>query len=136
MNGDGKPDIVISNQTLNTVSVFLNETAPGATAPTLGTRMDFATGLSPASVVTADINGDGKPDLIVPNFGGNTVSVFLNTTAAGQATVSFAPRLDFVVGAGPTAVAIGDFNGDGVPDLAVANNGSSTVSVLLGHVSR
>src|SRR5438128_1433983 len=47
-------------------------------------------------------------------------------------TVSFVARRDFVVG-NPISVAVGDFNGDGVPDLAVANFGSNTVSVLLGN---
>src|SRR2546425_2933253 len=48
-------------------------------------------------------------------------------------TVSFIARVDYAVGANPASVAVGDFNGDGVPDLAVANYGANTVSVLLGN---
>src|SRR5437899_8699626 len=44
-----------------------------------------------------------------------------------------APAADFPVGASPSAVAVGDFNGDRKSDLAVANNGSDNVSVLLGN---
>src|SRR3989442_975233 len=48
-------------------------------------------------------------------------------------TVSFIARGDFAVGPNPRPVAVGDFNGDGRPDLAVANNYSNDVSVLLGN---
>ena len=47
-------------------------------------------------------------------------------------TVSFSPATDFAVGLRPWSVAIGDLNGDGIPDLAVANDSSNTVSILLG----
>ena len=75
-----------------------------------------------------DVNGDGKPDLAVANYGSNTVSVLLGNGAGG-----FGAKTDFATGTGPHSVAIGDLNGDGKPDLAVANDGSNTVSVLLGN---
>jgi FG-GAP repeat protein len=53
-------------------------------------------------------------------------------TAWAQAPVSFVSRSDYGVGISPSSVAAGDFNGDGVLDLAVANSGSASVSVLLG----
>ena len=49
------------------------------------------------------------------------MSVLLNTTAPGAATPSFAAKQDFTTGSGPFSVALGDLNGDGKPDLAVAN---------------
>ena len=52
-------------------------------------------------------------------------------SALAASTISFAPQATYVVGNSPIRVAIGDFNGDGHPDLAVANRGSGTVSVLL-----
>src|SRR5205814_1259652 len=60
----------------------------------------------------------------------DTVSVLLNMTVPGAATPSFAAAQTFATGALPLSVAIGDLNGDGRPDLAVANLSSSTVSVL------
>ena len=135
LNGDGKPDLVVANADANTVSVLLNTTAPGATTPTFAAQQTFATGRSPYSVTAADLNGDGKPDLIVANLAvGNTVSVLLNTTAPGAATIvpDFAAQQTFATRlGGPVSVAVGDLNGDGKPDLVVANYGTNTVSVLL-----
>jgi hypothetical protein len=53
-------------------------------------------------------------------------------TAPASACTVFSPATNFTVGSVPFSVAIGDFNGDGISDLAVANNGSTTVSILLG----
>ncbi|GAA0706628.1 hypothetical protein GCM10009105_04820 [Dokdonella soli] len=131
LNGDGKPDLIVANRDSNTVSVLLNTTAPGAATPSFATQQTFATGIGPVSVTAADVNGDGKPDLIVANRLSNTVSVLLNTTAPGAATSSFAAQQAFATGTYPTSVTAADVNGDGKPDLIVANRDSNTVSVLL-----
>jgi hypothetical protein len=131
LNGDGKLDLVIANFNSNTVSVLLNTTTPGAATPTFAAKQDFATGAGPFSVAMGDLNGDGKLDLVIANEGANTVSVLLNTTAPGAATPSFAAKQDFATGAIPESVAVGDLNGDGKLDLAVANASDNTVSVLL-----
>ena len=131
VNGDGNPDLIVANQNSNTVSVLLNTTAPGATTPSFAAQQTFATGSRPSSVTAADVNGDGKPDLIVANIGGNTVSVLLNTTVRGAATPRFAAQQTFATGNSPDSVTAADVNGDGKPDLIVANNGDNTVSVLL-----
>jgi hypothetical protein len=63
------------------------------------------------------------------------VPTALAGTAMAQAQVSFGPAANVATGDGPASVAVGDFNGDGNPDLAVANQLSSTVSVLLGSAA-
>ena len=131
LNGDGKPDLIVANYGANTVSVLLNTTPPGAATPSFAAAQNFATGRSPQSVAIADLNGDGRPDLVTANYGAGTVSVLLNTTAPGATTPSFATAQNFATGLAPVAVAIADLNGDGKPDLIVANRDSSTVSVLL-----
>ena len=64
-----------------------------------------------------------------------TLATLLPVAVAFAQAVSFSPAANFAVGASPISVAIGDLNGDGNPDLAVANHGSTTVSILLGDGS-
>src|SRR5207249_2462038 len=77
-----------------------------------------------------DFNGDGKQDLAVGNQTSNNVSILL-----GDGAGSFSAATNFSTGAGtqPASVAVGDFNGDGKQDLAVANFFPNTVSILLGN---
>ena len=70
-------------------------------------------------------------DIAVANYESNTVSAFLNTTVPGATTPSFSTKSDFATGERPISVFIGDLNGDGRPDIAVANYKSDTVSVFL-----
>ena len=79
--------------------------------------------------MVGDFNGDGKPDLAVANFVSGNVSVLL-----GRGDGTFQTAVNFGIGSGsqPQFVAVGDFNGDGKPDLAVANaSGGWDISVLL-----
>lgn len=131
INADGKPDLAVANYNSDSVSVLLNTTATGATTPTFSTKVDFTTGATPQSVAVGDFNGDGALDLAVANYASTSVSVLLSTTAMGAATPTFSTKVDFATGANPTSVAIGDANGDGKPDLAVANYTPDSVSVLL-----
>jgi len=132
LDGDGKADIAVANKTANTVSVLHNTSNVGNIATnSFEYKVDFKAGQGAISLATSDIDGDGKSDLVVANSIGNTVSVLRNTTINGSInTSSFAAPIDFITGANPYSVAIGDLDGDGKPDLTVANNLSNSVSVL------
>ncbi|MFT3769070.1 MAG: VCBS repeat-containing protein [Minicystis sp.] len=121
LNGDGKPELVVAGP--SGVIVLLND-GTGAFASSYGT----GSGMTNA-VGVADLNGDGKPDLAVANFLAPSVGVLLNN---GDGT--FAAQVDYPTAANnsPSTVAIADLNGDGKPDLAVANAVTPcSVSVLL-----
>ncbi len=103
-----------------------NPNAPPAFA--VSNAQTFQTGNDPFSVAVGDVNGDGKPDLVVANHGSNTVSVLL-----GNGNGSFPSQQTFATGLDPVSVAVADVNGDGKPDLIAANEFNNTVSVLLGN---
>ncbi|MEG3960449.1 FG-GAP-like repeat-containing protein, partial [Microcoleus sp. herbarium2] len=131
INGDGKPDLAVASFfSFENVSILLNTTATFATTPTFATEVTFPTGFNPKSVSISDINGDGKPDLAVANRGDDDVSILLNTTATGATTPSFATQVRFPIMVSPESISIGDFNGDGLPDLAVADNGYDVFILL------
>jgi hypothetical protein len=129
-NGDGHPDLAVTNPSTDTVTVDINSGTPGSIVPSFNTMATYAVGSGPTALAVGDFNSDGKPDLVVANANSGTVSVLMNTTPPGQASSSFANQVTFNVGPLPEAVAVGDFNGDGKPDIAVLNY-TGTVSVLL-----
>ncbi len=129
VDGDGKPDLVVSNFYSNTVSVFRNISVPDTiTADSFAPRVDFTTGANPVGVDVGDVDGDGKPDLAVINSNDNSISVFRNISTPGN--ISFAPRIDFVTGTYPNSIIAGDMDGDGKPDLVITNSNDNTISVF------
>src|SRR6185437_10017557 len=89
LDGDGKPDLAVTNNSDNTVSVFRNTASSGSiTAASFAAKVDFTTGTSPYSVEIGDMDGDGKPDLAAANLNDNTVSVFRNTASSGSITAA------------------------------------------------
>ncbi len=83
----------------------------------------------PYSFAVGDFNGDGKQDLAVPGSGSNTMTILLGD---GTGHFSAAAGSPVAVGNNPTSAAAGDFNDDGIMDLAVANANSNNVTVLKG----
>ncbi len=127
-NGDGIPDLAVVNSTASSkVSILL-----GSASGIFGSPVSYATGglnSAPLSVAVADVNGDGKPDLIVANSNTNNVSVLLGN---GDINGTFQSAVNYSAGTDPQYVVAGDFNRDGIVDIAVADWTTGKVSVLLG----
>ena len=135
-NGDGKADLAVTHNDTTIVSILLGNGAGSFGAATdfqVNTSTVAQPGPSPSQLTSADINGDGKADLVSANpynsiFPGlvetnNTISVLL-----GNGAGSFGTPTSYTLGARPQWVLSSDFNGDGKIDLAVAD---TDVSVLL-----
>lgn len=134
----GHADLAVADEGNDTASVFL-----GNGDGTFQTRADYATGNAPIFVATGDFNGDRITDLAIANSGaptaantGNSVTILLgqtnvNNTSAGNGQFMPGTERDFPAGNGPTSIAVGDFNIDGLDDLAVTDQGDNAVSILL-----
>jgi hypothetical protein len=123
-NGDGRVDIAAASYGNSNVVTYLRNAANTGFDPE-GTN---ATGATPRDLVSADFNRDGRPDLAISNLDGGSVTVLLrNATNTGFASEAAA----IPVGASPEGIDAADFNGDGLPDIAVAVLGTNTVNVLL-----
>jgi hypothetical protein len=100
-----------------------------------GVNGPFSVGTMPVAIAVADVNADGLADLIVANEGSNNISVLLGNRGGGFSPASgspFAVGVPDAYGYLPDAVAVGDFNGDGKPDLAIANKANRMVWLLFG----
>ena len=128
VNGDGKLDLLeVVYGTPNQLMVYLNQGGGLFSAPTLYSTGGTSSGWT--AVATADMNGDGKLDVVVTNSQSNNVAVFL-----GDGSGTFGAPALFTVNLTPLDVAVGDFNGDGKPDVATVGGGGyggNTYGVLL-----
>ena len=109
---------------LVTLLLLLAMVASAHAGPMFSGSQTFGTGTYPYSVAVADLNADGRPDLVTANFNANTVSVLM-----GNGDGTFKPHTDSSPVAGDadaTQVAIADLNADGLPDLVIANKDDST----------
>jgi hypothetical protein len=94
----------------------------------------LVTGLLPAQIVTADLNGDGSNDLVVRNAGKGTLSVYFNNDSVSGPTsgprIPFQPPVTLSVGPGVSDVTMADLSGDGRTDILVTNKLTGEVGVL------
>ena len=132
-DGDGRLDAVVAHQIncFNSGCIVGDSLSVwrGVGDGSFQTPQQFHVGFAPARVVTADLNNDGNLDLGVA--GGNG-GVFI-LLGAGDGTFRQLPDLTVVPGVDNTDLAVGEFNGDAIPDLAVAADGDFRTVVVLGN---
>lgn len=126
IDGDGSPDMAVADGFGNSLQLLFGR-ATGGFDP----RVTVAIGQAVIGVAIADLNLDGRLDLVALSSQ-NTVTVALQSTTVAR---QFATKSPFVVGAAPQAMAVADFNRDGIPDIAVANRGGGEFALFTGSLS-
>ncbi|MGI5863912.1 MAG: Ig-like domain-containing protein [Myxococcales bacterium] len=126
LDGDGALDLVVANELENTLSVLLGDGMGGFVPET----RPLANG-QPVSAAIGDFNGDSKPDLAAAAWDADAVQVILNSRPR-RCDEGFDTASNAEIGPAPQAVASGDFNGDGKPDIAVIDGTEVNLRVLLG----
>lgn len=128
LNDDGRPDIVVG---CDNSSGYTGNLLLGNGDGTFGAPEHLNLGSDPSAVAVADLNNDGKLDIVAANSvsGASTVSIVL-----GNGDGTFEPARSQAAGYSPTSLAVADLNGDGNWDLVLGDNsGPGEVSVLIGN---
>ena len=130
--GDGRTDLAVANAGADPASGLTAQSYVSILVNVGGTFTainDIPTGSSTVGLAAGDFNRDGRLDLAAANFGSNSVSLLLN---GGGGILYNDQDKDLPTGRNPAGIVCADFNEDGIPDLALANSGSDTISVFLG----
>lgn len=124
LDGDHKPDLVVTDIDADSVSVLLNTTSGDLS---FAAHQDLVTGMRPYAVAVGDLNRDGTRDIVVANQTDNSISVLLQNGGAWN------PKIDVPVLGSPEGVALGDLDGDDALDVIVTSSSGDRVSVLLAR---
>ena len=126
VDGDGKLDLMTPNACNETVSIIKNNSTPGIIS--FAAKIDYKVGEFPYAVALGNLDEDGRPDLVVVNMWGRSLSVLQNLTVGG--TISFGNKTDYVLGRDCRDIVITDLDGDGKNDMAVPSQINDHVSLF------
>jgi hypothetical protein len=128
ISGNGTEDIVVARTLPNVVGIYMQQ-SDGSRKLT----QSIPVGDRPIAILAEDFNDDGLIDLAVLNSGDGTVSIILQDPVNPGLFLSDPSPVH--VGLMPVAMVTGDFNHDGLPDLAVANFADNTLSILVNQAA-
>jgi gliding motility-associated-like protein len=129
LNNDGFPEIVACALQQANIFVLPNISSAGSIA--FGPSITLPVSGNLANLVVGDLNGDGLNDIATTQIVSNAVSVILNQTSEVGGSIAFGAANSFSVSSGAWGLDLGDLNGDGKLDLAVASTTSNSVTVLV-----
>ena len=127
-DNDGKADLAINTINFEGYISLLRNTSSGGTI-SFAPRIDLqSAGGSIEEIRTADVDGDGRKDIVIPNYSFSVLNIFRNTSSPGN--ISFAPKIDISTFTNPDDIEIGDLDGDGKLDIAVGHYLNPAVAIL------
>jgi len=137
VDNDGKTDLVIVNSYNQTINIYRNTAVSGTLnaasltlAATFNVTPDYLA-YNPQAVKLADLDGDGKLDIIVPYLDQGKVGIYKNNTTPGVISrTSFGNEIQLNVGSSVTWVSIADLDNNGKPEIITANHTAGTISIL------
>lgn len=132
LDGDGKQDVVVSNRGSSSIAIFRNISATGTlSAGSFAPAVNIPVQSTPMSVHIGDIEGDGKPELLIAHNEGDRISILRNLSSAGSLTSSsFAAPVLFNTGSVARYLAIGDLDADSKADVVVVNQASGELQLF------
>lgn len=130
MDSDGRPDIITSNYIAKGITVFRNTTTQAGNPSTFATGVHISAGTTDNlnGISTEDLNQDGRPEIMQTSVQSGNLLVYENQSVSGTInTSSFLAPISFYSGNTPIEVRSGDWNGNGINDVAVSNYSSGNV---------
>ena len=128
-DGDGLTDLAVANNGDITLGIYLNASTSGSPSFTQQYLSSLPSDFGPQALAAGDLDGDGKPDIVMANNNSNYFAVFQNTSTQGH--ISFAQLPPIAEPKPGNWIAIGDLNGDGKPDIAIAEYSLSNSTVTI-----
>jgi hypothetical protein len=130
---DGILDLAATDFLNSCVVVVRGQGTGGVGNGSFGPPSPYAVGTNPFGMALGDFNEDGILDLAVMNNGSSNLSILLGLGSGGVGNGNFGPPTNYTLGTNPAMIATGDFNEDGITDLAAVVYGANRVSILLGN---
>lgn len=131
LDGDGKPEVIVSNQDTNTITVLKNQCTPGTFSFVLTPYVITIPGAATTDgLAVHDLNGDGRPEIVTGQYQTNFSNLFIVSNNSTPGTLSLTSVTTIPLSAAVKNIRIGDLDGDGKPDIAATLLLSSSIAVL------
>lgn len=130
-DGDGKFDIVTANSLDNSISVLRNTSSLGSIS--FAPHVEFEHAGVPTEVQAADMDGDGKPEIVAADYYSPTVCVYANNASSGTIDNTSFSRIDVPFVDSSYGLAIGDLDGNGRADVVITRGKANSIAVLYNN---